>query len=245
MVSSCTNVGGRSDLNFPSDKCQLLLKQAYAEMGDNWDQPQRAYVAHNIYQNIPGGNGRREEGPFDTWINLPAVRVSLNVAGTFPADVQWGGMPWEYPFNNDQGWDVDGFPDPTVHPRGAEVCKELDLSNTYVELSKRVKVLVFAGDIDNQVPAIGLERWVNSLQLHVREGWRAWTIRDGDRNIVAGSVSSYGDSSNNPANGLIYATIRGAGHSVLRDRPAAATRMFEWFLNGLRFDGPPAPRTKL
>ena len=26
-----------------------------------------------------------------------------------------------------QGWDVDGYPDPTVHPDGAAVCRELDL----------------------------------------------------------------------------------------------------------------------
>ena len=146
---------------------------------------------------------------------MPSVRAALNISPTFPDDLEWGAKHWEYPFNNDQGWDANGYPDPTVHPRGAEVCKELDLSDVYVALSKRIKVLVFAGDIDNQVPAIGLERWVNSLQLPVREGWRAWTIKDGNRSIVAGSVTSYGDSSNSPENGLLYVTVRGAGHSVL------------------------------
>eukprot|EP01051_Picozoa_sp_SAG22_P020007 SAG22_NODE_3882_length_1485_cov_0.966089_2_plen_71_part_00 len=54
-------------------------------------------------------------------------------------------------------------------------------------------------------------------------------------------VTSYGDASNDPATGLLYVTVRGAGHSVLRDRAQAATQMFEWFLNGERFDGRPAP----
>jgi hypothetical protein len=72
-------------------------------------------------------------------------------------------------------------------------------ADVYIALSKRLKVLVFAGDIDNQarhlslqratvscsapengccvffqVPAIGLERWVMALNLPLREGWRAW-----------------------------------------------------------------------
>ena len=86
-------MGAGSDLNFPSDRCKALLKQAFGEMGDNWDQQERAYVAHNIYQNIPGGNGRHGgDAPFDSWINLPAVREALNVASTFPADVKWGDM---------------------------------------------------------------------------------------------------------------------------------------------------------
>eukprot|EP01051_Picozoa_sp_SAG22_P020008 SAG22_NODE_3882_length_1485_cov_0.966089_3_plen_89_part_00 len=73
-------------------------------MGDGLDEREpvgnRAYVAHNIYQNIPSGGGgggrRRGDGPFDTWINLPATRRALNVAGTFPSDVKWGGMPWSH-----------------------------------------------------------------------------------------------------------------------------------------------------
>jgi hypothetical protein len=216
-------------------------------MGDDWrldgSGGGRAYVAHNIYQNIPVPPGGpptpgRHGGAFDTWVNLPATRLALNVAGSYPSDVQWGETPWEYPFNNDQGWDVDGYPDPTVHPDGAAVCKELDLSPVYVALSRRVKVLVFAGDIDNQVPAIGLERWVRSLALPVREGWRAW--RESAEGHVAGSVVSYGDGAD-PATGLLFVTVRGAGHSVLRDRSQAALDMFRWFLSGERFDGPPAP----
>ena len=104
---------------------------------------------------------------------------------------------------------------------------------------------MFAGDIDNQVPAIGLERWVDSLALPVREGWRAWTLEQGG--VVAGSVTSYGSDAatggggGGAATGLLYVTVRGAGHSVLRDRPQAAAQMFEWFLRGERFDGRPAP----
>ena len=162
------------------------------------------------------------------------MRKALNVADTFPSDVRWGDMPWTYPFNNDEGWDADGYPD----ARLGEVAKELDLSDMYIELSKRLKVLVFAGDIDNQVPAIGLERWVVSLGLAVREPWRAWV--EPTSGEIAGSVLALGDG-DDPSVGLLFATVRGAGHSVLGDRPAAGSAMFEWFLRGERFDGPLAP----
>jgi hypothetical protein len=82
-------------------------------------------------------------------------------------------------------------------------------ADVYIALSKRLKVLVFAGDIDNQarhlslqratvscsapengccvffqVPAIGLERWVMALDLPLREGWRAWIGKEKKRHFL-------------------------------------------------------------
>jgi len=49
--------------------------------------------------------------------------------------------------DNDQGWLEDGQPDPSV---GGEV---VDLRPLYAELAGTLRVVVYNGDIDGQVPS--------------------------------------------------------------------------------------------
>jgi serine carboxypeptidase-like clade 1 len=81
--------------------------------------------------------------------------------------------------------------------------------------------MVFSGDHDMAVPHTGSEAWTSWLgrQLGVERPWAPW--HTGDRQ-VAGYAVHY--------RGLVYATVRGAGHMVPESKPAEALHLFARFL---------------
>jgi serine carboxypeptidase-like clade 2 len=83
-----------------------------------------------------------------------------------------------------------------------------------------MKMLVFSGDVDAIVPVIGTRRWINKLELDVKEAWRPYFV-DGQ---VGGYVEVY--------DGLTLATVRGGGHMVPYTKPARALHLFESFVLG-------------
>jgi serine carboxypeptidase-like clade II len=78
---------------------------------------------------------------------------------------------------------------------------------------------VYSGDIDAIVPVTGTRRWIESLDLPVKERWHPWTL-DGQ---VAGFREDY--------EGLSFLTVRGAGHMVPYTQPARALALFRLFLS--------------
>jgi len=58
--------------------------------------------------------------------------------------------------------------------------------------------------------------------------WRQWSFKDNEGSQIAGFVTDY-------AEGLTFATIKGAGHMVPQFKPIPALVMFGKFLNGKKF----------
>merc|ERR1712217_516956 len=74
------------------------------------------------------------------------------------------------------------------------------------------------------------ENWLSALNMRVMKDFVAW--RGSDRQ-VAGYLTEY--------EGLHYATVKGAGHMVPKDRPRHALDLFRAFLEGTPIDSiPPA-----
>jgi serine carboxypeptidase-like clade 1 len=88
-------------------------------------------------------------------------------------------------------------------------------------IEKGLTAMVFSGDHDMAVPHTGSEAWTSWLgrQLGVERPWAPW--HTGDRQ-VAGYAVHY--------RGLVYATVRGAGHMVPESKPAEALHLFARFL---------------
>uniref|UniRef100_A0A7N0UAM1 Serine carboxypeptidase-like 18 n=1 Tax=Kalanchoe fedtschenkoi TaxID=63787 RepID=A0A7N0UAM1_KALFE len=69
-------------------------------------------------------------------------------------------------------------------------------------------VLVQTGDLDMVVPYVATRAWVQELGLDVDSNWRPW--------LVDGQVAGYTEEYDSDASGyrLVYATVKGAGHTA-------------------------------
>jgi len=93
-------------------------------------------------------------------------------------------------------------------------------------LANKLRVLIYSGDTDFAVPWTGSAYWTSSMSLTPKGGeWRQWSFKDALGSQVAGFVTDY-------AEGLTYATIKGAGHMVPQFKPIPALVMFQKFLTG-------------
>ena len=81
-------------------------------------------------------------------------------------------------------------------------------------------VLIYSGDHDMCVPHTGTEAWTAWLgaRLGERQRWAPWEVEG----QVAGYAVHY--------RGLVFATVKGAGHMVPDSKPAEALAMFDRFL---------------
>ncbi|KAF8405073.1 hypothetical protein HHK36_009970 [Tetracentron sinense] len=77
-----------------------------------------------------------------------------------------------------------------------------------------------SGDIDGRLPVTSSRYSVNSLKLPIETAWRPWYTN----NEVGGYVVAY--------KGVIFATVRGAGHLVPSYQPERALTMISSFLQG-------------
>jgi serine carboxypeptidase-like clade I len=87
--------------------------------------------------------------------------------------------------------------------------------------------LIYSGDHDLCVPHTGTEAWTSSLGLPIKDTWRPWTVtgsQEEDSSQVAGYAVHY--------EGLVYATMKGAGHMVPQSKPAEALEMVRRWLHG-------------
>lgn len=92
-------------------------------------------------------------------------------------------------------------------------------------ISRGLRGLIFSGDHDMAVPHTGSEAWTAWLgsELGVERKWAPWLTAD---HQVAGYAVHY--------RGLVYATVRGAGHMVPQTKPAEALAMLERFLTAFK-----------
>ncbi|GKE70439.1 peptidase S10, serine carboxypeptidase, alpha/beta hydrolase fold protein, partial [Tanacetum coccineum] len=89
------------------------------------------------------------------------------------------------------------------------------------ELIKRnCRALIFSGDHDMRVPHIGTHDWIKSLNLTIRDSnWDAWY----SNGQVAGYKTTY--THNNYS--LVFATVKGGGHTVPEYKPKECFNMIE------------------
>ena len=91
----------------------------------------------------------------------------------------------------------------------------------FMQKFPNLRVWFFSGDADACVPTLGTLRWINELNLTVDEEWRKWKI-DGQQ---VGMIQKY-------TNGLVFLSIKGAGHMVPQDNRKVAKVMIDAFVKG-------------
>ncbi|XP_057843141.2 serine carboxypeptidase-like 26 [Cryptomeria japonica] len=86
-------------------------------------------------------------------------------------------------------------------------------------MTSRLRILVYSGDVDASVPVTGTRYSINALKLPIEKEWYPWM--NGDIEVGGYSVIY---------KGLIFATVRGAGHEVPSYQPSRALTMTKYFL---------------
>lgn len=85
-------------------------------------------------------------------------------------------------------------------------------------------ILVYSGDVDAIVPVTGTRSWIHDFKLEVKERWRPWFSATQQ---VGGWTVKY-------AEGLTFASVRGAGHMVPYTQPERALHLFTQFIHSQR-----------
>ncbi|GJN35240.1 hypothetical protein PR202_gb23990 [Eleusine coracana subsp. coracana] len=99
-------------------------------------------------------------------------------------------------------------------------------------MDARLRVWVYSGDTDARVPAASTRYALRKLKLETLRPWRKWFAAGEDQ--VAGFTVMY-------KGGLVYATVRGAGHAVPEFAPIQARQLFSHFLAGRELPAKPKP----
>ncbi|KAL4555881.1 hypothetical protein LXL04_038513 [Taraxacum kok-saghyz] len=104
---------------------------------------------------------------------------------------------------------------------------EFNVQNSVVyheKLSKRdCRALIFSGDHDMMVPHVGTRNWINSLNLTITDSnWDPWYVNGQD----AGYKTTYARDNYT----LVFATVKGAGHTAPEFKPEECFEMVKrWF----------------
>ncbi|GAB2219357.1 hypothetical protein Drorol1_Dr00006992 [Drosera rotundifolia] len=86
----------------------------------------------------------------------------------------------------------------------------------------QVRALVYSGDQDLVIPYVSTLSWIKSLNIPVIYGWRPWFLNG----QVAGYTTGYANNHYH----LVYATVKGAGHTAPEYKPAETRAMVERWL---------------
>ncbi|CAH8865479.1 unnamed protein product [Trichobilharzia szidati] len=143
-----------------------------------------------------------------SYLNSPAIRRLINVKPDIPKE-----------------WDVCNYEVGRNYIRTYD-----DLSEQYMKLlQSNISALIYNGDIDLACNYLGDEMFVDNLKLKPTLSRRPWLYTESDgTKQVGGFWTMFGDHSSI----LMFATVRGAGHMVPRDKPAAAFHLIEKFIHG-------------
>lgn len=106
--------------------------------------------------------------------------------------------------------------------RGLPYTYEMPSSIPYhLNLTRRgYRALVYSGDHDLEVPLLGTQAWIRSLNFSIVDDWRAWHL-DGQ---AAGFTITY-------ANNLTFATVKGGGHTASEYQPEECFAMARRWLD--------------
>ncbi|KAL6622921.1 hypothetical protein ACP70R_032800 [Stipagrostis hirtigluma subsp. patula] len=87
--------------------------------------------------------------------------------------------------------------------------------------SQGYRAIIYSGDHDICVPYTGSQAWTASLGYGIVDSWRPWFLDE----QVAGYTQGY-------ENGLTFATIKGAGHTVPEYKPQESLAFYSRWLAG-------------
>jgi carboxypeptidase C (cathepsin A) len=90
---------------------------------------------------------------------------------------------------------------------------------------KKLKILVYNGDADFIVNFLGSENWLGAMNLKQLQAWSKWS---GSDTQVAGYFVRY--------DGMAFATVKGAGHMVPKDRPQHALDLITAYIKETPLD---------
>jgi len=92
-------------------------------------------------------------------------------------------------------------------------------------LAKKIRILVYNGDLDLACNFLGDQWFVNRLGVPLKQAKRPWLVVDEKgQSQIAGFVKDF--------EGISFMTVKGAGHMVPTDKPIESLEMFKRFLNG-------------
>nr|XP_043633062.1 serine carboxypeptidase-like 16 [Erigeron canadensis] len=143
------------------------------------------------------------------WANNKNVQKALNIReGTIGT--------WEF-FNRTMHY-MEGKNDTFCY------AYDIDSSFSYHKklISKNCRALIFSGDHDMTFPYVGIEEWINALNLKVDSSWMPFYVDS----QVGGYKMSYAQKDFS----LTFATVKGAGHSVAQYKPKEAMVLTERWL---------------
>ncbi|XP_073147303.1 serine carboxypeptidase-like 34 [Henckelia pumila] len=95
-------------------------------------------------------------------------------------------------------------------------------------IDARFRVWVYSGDTDGRIPVTSTRYSLRKLGLKITRDWSPWYT---DKHQVGGWTVEY--------KGLMFVTVRGAGHQVPSLKPKQSLQMLQHFLAGKAL--PPAP----
>ncbi|KAK2393844.1 serine carboxypeptidase [Trifolium repens] len=140
-----------------------------------------------------------------------------------------------YPYLLSNYWANDDNVRKALHIRKGSIgkweqCSANDRTYTYdirysydyhVNLSKKgIRSLIYSGDHDFQVPFLGTQAWIRSLNYSIVDDWRPWHTNE----QVAGYTRTY-------SNGMTFATVKGGGHTAPEFRPEECFDMFSRWIS--------------
>ncbi|XP_056405987.1 lysosomal protective protein-like [Hyla sarda] len=141
-----------------------------------------------------------------TYLNNPEVRSALHIPNGLPK--------WEI-CNKDVFGDFE-----------RELENSRDLYRQLL-MKKEYRVLVYSGDFDMACNFLGIEWFVDSLNLKSQGSYHPWMCHDGKTSQISGYAKQYAN--------LTILTVKGAGHMVPEDKPFEAFQMFRQFINNEPF----------
>jgi len=94
---------------------------------------------------------------------------------------------------------------------------EPNLLSLMPTLINSLRVLIYSGDFDGQIPTMSTEAWTRGLGYPEKASWRPWLYK----NATAGYVVQY-----NVSTEFTFLTVKGAGHMVPAYQSPAALLMF-------------------
>ncbi|KAG7494260.1 lysosomal protective protein [Solea senegalensis] len=144
--------------------------------------------------------------PSTLYLNNPYVRDALHIS---PAALPWTICSSEVNLNYGRLY--------------------MDVRKQYEKLLAALKyrVLVYNGDVDMACNFMGDEWFVEALHQQVTVQRRPWFYDADDGRQVGGFVKEFGN--------MTFLTVKGSGHMVPSDKPAAAFTMFSNFIKRLPF----------